>query len=64
MIPSTSDWPIATHFLSLPDRVCYEFYVDIGQLLNTIYPQKKIPEYYERIGLPMALDVIEVSYFF
>ncbi|KAL2058243.1 hypothetical protein ABVK25_001861 [Lepraria finkii] len=35
-----ADWPIATHFLSLPDR-------------------KKIPEYYERIGLPMALDVIE-----
>ena len=34
------DWPVATHFLTLPDP-------------------EIVPDYYEQIGLPIALDTIE-----
>lgn len=57
---------IATHFLTLPSKVRYEVLSPINRrdIANVgCVPQKEIPQYYLEVGLPMALDTIEVSHF-
>jgi len=51
---------IATHFLKLPDKV-WHFPHAVAYTVLKHVQQKVIPEYYQQVGLPMALDMIEVS---
>lgn len=51
--------PIAVHFLTLPDKVRPPDLLPTTTPL-TVRPQNELPEYYEVIKLPIAIDTIEV----
>jgi hypothetical protein len=50
--------PIATHFLTLPNKVRSEYTSRIDPTNSCV--QAEVPDYYEYTKLPIALDTIEV----
>jgi len=52
---------IATGFLHLPDKVSSLPAVNGGQQQQLTPSQKKNPNYYKTIALPIAIDTVEVS---
>ena len=57
-LTSHSGRPIATHFLTLPNKVRSYYAPRIDP--TDKYVQAEVPDYYEYTKLPIALDTIEV----